>query len=292
MARGDSSLPAPIEGAAAAPALVAGPDSAANATLQQRRSDRVTLAVALEISGVGADDRRFTENVTTEAVSRCGCSILTRRHLAAGTVLLLKRSSGPSARVRVVGQVGIRDHGHVYGTRFIDSQPAFWGIYFPKAAGPESSGARALLRCSSCRRQEVTPLEPLEVAVLEANQRITRFCPQCQMEVGWQPVRNEAAEAGEPARTSRNPRTRMRAMACITQPGREQDLAQLLDISRGGICFRSKREYPVQAWIQVAVPYTPEAANIFVPGRIAWHRATPDGLHEHGVQYVKPGSAA
>jgi hypothetical protein len=78
----------------------------------------------------------------------------------------------------------------------------------------------------------------------------------------------------------------------VTQPGGEQELTQLLDISRGGICFRSKRQYSVQAWIRVAVPYTPDAANIFVPGRIAWHRETADGPHEHGVQYVKPGSTS
>jgi hypothetical protein len=289
MAQEESSLHSSL--AAAAPARAAETsESAANAAAQQRRSDRVTLALALEVGGVDADGRKFTENATTELVSRYGCSILTKRRLAAGGLLVLKRSTGQTAHVRVVGQVGIRDHGNVYGTAFAEAQPAFWGVYFPLAAGPESSGARALLRCTACRRQEVTSLEPPEVVVFEANQWITRFCPQCQVETGWQPVRSDAQQTTVPAKVSRNPRTRMRAIACVTQPGGEQDLTQLLDISRGGICFRSKREYPVQAWIQVAVPYTPEAANIFVPGRIAWHRTTPDRLHEHGVQYVKPSA--
>jgi len=292
MAQEEPSIHSSLAAAAAPARAVETPDNAGNAAAQQRRSDRVTLSVALEVSGLDADGRKFTESASTELVSRYGGSILTKRRLAAGTVLVLKRSTGQVAQARVVGQVGIRDHGNVYGATFSEAQPAFWGIYFPLAAGPESSGARALLRCTACRRQEVTTLEPLEVVVFEANQWITRFCPQCQVETGWQPVRSDAQETSAPTKISRNPRTRMRAIACVTQPGGEQDLTQLLDISRGGICFRSKREYAVQAWIQVAVPYTPEAANIFVPGRIAWHRQTANGLHEHGVQYVKTPAGA
>ena len=76
-------------------------------------------------------------------------------------------------------------------------------------------------------------------------------------------------------------------MACIQETGRDDDIVEVSDISRGGVNFRGGRAYQVNSWIHFAVPYTPGAANIFVSGRIAWRKDLEDDKYEHGVQYVR-----
>jgi len=42
------------------------------------------------------------------------------------------------------------------------------------------------------------------------------------------------------------------------------------DLSKGGIAFRSRNEYPKGTRVEVAVPFTPGAGAIFVPIRIVF----------------------
>ena len=85
----------------------------------------------------------------------------------------------------------------------------------------------------------------------------------------------------------RHMRTKMKSVACIQENGRDDDVVEVLDISRGGVSFRNERIYAVHSWIHFAVPYTQGAANIFVPGRIAWRRELGEGQYDYGAQYVK-----
>jgi hypothetical protein len=61
----------------------------------------------------------------------------------------------------------------------------------------------------------------------------------------------------------------------------------VVNVSRGGVCFHSSRIYAQDTWIQIAVPYTPGAANIFVAGRIVRCRKLDKALIEYGVEYAK-----
>lgn len=79
----------------------------------------------------------------------------------------------------------------------------------------------------------------------------------------------------------------MRTTGCIGPVGLNADVVDVMNVSRGGVCFRSVRVYPQDTWVQVAVPYTANAANIFVAGRIVRSRKLIDGLVEYGVEYVK-----
>ena len=60
------------------------------------------------------------------------------------------------------------------------------------------------------------------------------------------------------------------------------------DLSKGGISFRSRNQYPEGSRIEVAVPFTPGSAAIFVPIRIVFSQAIPSaGLYRHGAAYVR-----
>jgi hypothetical protein len=85
-------------------------------------------------------------------------------------------------------------------------------------------------------------------------------------------------------------RLKTRLTACIRQPNADDELAVCEDISPVGMCFRSKRRYDADAAIEVAVPYSPDAANIFLPARVVYSEEMPKaGLFRHGTEYRKPG---
>jgi len=131
--------------------------------------------------------------------------------------------------------------------------------------------------CSECGKKLIFALNEIEYRVYSANQRLSFGCETCGHNVTWKPVPNqpELAAPGPASAEVENRKhasTRMKAMACIQESGRDDDIVEVSDISRGGVSFRAKRVYPVNSWIQFAVPYTPGAANIFVSGRIAWRK--------------------
>jgi hypothetical protein len=83
-------------------------------------------------------------------------------------------------------------------------------------------------------------------------------------------------------------RVKARVLACIRRRGFEEEVAVCEDLSKGGISFRSRNEYPEGTRLEVAVPYTPGAGAIFVPIRIVFSQAiTKVGLFRHGAAYLK-----
>jgi len=257
----------------------------------QRTTDRITIAISVEISGMDLSGCDFLEQTRTEHVSRNGASIVLNRLLAPDQQVNLRRTGSAEAPARIVGQIGIRPEGHVYGVALLEPGNNLWGICFPPKEEYENALARLLLQCSACSHCEVIALDEVEFSVFEANGRISRACRSCNGTAIWQTVSADGSDldASEKGKQNRrkHTRSRMKANACVSQPGTSEDMVQVVDFSRGGICFRSARQYRPGAWVQVAVPYTSGTANIFLPGRIVWQRNVGKGITEYGAQYVK-----
>jgi PilZ domain len=259
----------------------------------KRRSDRVLVALPIELTATDLSGVRFTEACLTEMVSLHGASVaLARRASAEHPVTLRRRSLDLEVEARILGQLGIRPGQHIYGIAFTEDSPNFWGIHFPRLEENDESCMRTLLKCAECGKRLIFSLNEIEFRVFEANQRLTFGCETCGHNVAWIPVPNQDHVATNRARSAeienrKHTRTRMKAMACIQEAGRADDIVVVVDISRGGVSFRGHRAYEVQSWIQFAVPYTPGAANIFVSGRIAWRKQLAEEQYEHGVQYVR-----
>src|SRR5882762_558596 len=259
----------------------------------KRRSDRVLVALPVELTATDPNGVRFTEACFTEMVSLHGASVaLPKRASAEHPVTLHRRALDLQVKARILGQLGIRPGFHVYGIAFTEDAPNFWGINFPPLDQSDESWARTLLMCSECGKKLIFALNEIEYRVYSANQRLSFGCETCGHNVTWKPVPNQP-ELAAPGLASaemenrKHARTRMKAMACIQESGRDDDIVEVSDISRGGVSFRAKRVYPVNSWIQFAVPYTPGAANIFVSGRIAWRKDLEGNSFEYGVQYVR-----
>jgi hypothetical protein len=91
-------------------------------------------------------------------------------------------------------------------------------------------------------------------------------------------VAEEESEPAPPARVdppttqiNKRKHTRMKVSykACV-RSGVNDDVVSCENMSRGGICFKSRKKYFEGMEIKVAVPYAPGGNAIFVPATIAW----------------------
>jgi hypothetical protein len=280
----------------------------------QRRSDRVSLTLLLEASGRDVNDQEFKLPARTMQINRTGAVILLERDLRADQRIEIRRLAPAEAhrhtQIRIVGQFGLQKEGFVYGVEILDPQSDIWNIEFPPIAESEEAVARMLLECTYCRTREVIYLNELELRGFETTRGIARLCKTCGVPSTWTqaPHENERKMASRGARARRNQdvadeiptggeqrerqrlRMKTRLTACIRQVNADDELAVCEDISPVGMCFRSKRRYDPGAKVDVAVPYSPETANIFLPSNVVYSEEIPKaGLFRHGVEYRRPG---
>lgn len=281
------------------------------ATVQKRRSDRIFIRIPLSIVGTDPDGHSFGGRAVTEIVSRYGASIVTKLSLFPEQQVTLIPTDKKRVLARVIGQTSIGSNGHTYGSAFLNATIEYWGIHFPPVA--EALATSTHVECCDCHAREMVRLDELESEVLRANDRLRRLCPRCGTVTSWQLVDDDGVNRriAQPSResppqqkreqsTTAPPtevadadrpqprmyqRVRVKMKACISKPGLDDDIVNTINVSRGGVAVRSERVYATESWIQLAVPYTPAAANIFVPARIVW-RGDLEGAHQYGIKYV------
>jgi hypothetical protein len=282
-----------------------------------RRSDRVSLTLLLEASGKDSRGEEFRAPAKTILINRGGAVIVVERELAPEQQILVQRKTPSEAHrqspVRIVRQIGRDRDGYLYGVEILDTGTDLWGVEFPEIPESAEAVAKMLLECTYCHAREVTHLNELELRAFEINRGIARHCKTCGVPSIWTQASNEnepkagsrpirgrrvkdapgsIPEDGE-QRERRRIRLHTRLTACIRQAGTDDELAVCEDISPIGMCFRSKRRYDADTPVDVAVPYSPEAANIFLPARIVYSEEIPKaGLFRHGTEYRRVGPRA
>jgi hypothetical protein len=280
--------------------------------LSLRRSDRVSLTLLLNASGTDASGRDFSEPARTLLISRSGAVIVLERELAPEQQIHVQRRAPAESHrkgiVRIARQVGRERDGYLYGIEVLDAAVDLWGVEFPEEAA--EAVAKMLLECTHCRAREVVHLNELELRAFESNRGVARHCRACRVPSIWtqashdeekklkaraprsQRAAEEDAEAAGDAEHRERQRVRLhtRLSACVRRAGEDDELALCEDISPIGMCFRSKRRYEPDAQIEVAVPYSPNAANIFLPARVVYSEEIPKaGLFRHGTEYRRVG---
>jgi hypothetical protein len=127
--------------------------------------------------------------------------------------------------------------------------------------------------------------------VFQIAHHLTRKCQACTANTMWKTVPHKdevgGAQSDKKPDARKHTRINMKTLACLGPPGPREDVVEVVNVSRGGICFSSSRVYGPDTWVQVAAPYTPGSANIFVAGRIVRSRKLANALTEYGVEYVK-----
>ena len=267
-----------------------------------RRSSRIAREIAILLLGSDMEGKVFSEETKTVVLSRHGAGIVSRHVLSAEQELILRRlDTNKEAEVRVVGKLGVHGKSYTYGVAFLDPKMELWGIKFPSMTDSEKEASRVLLQCSSCKAREMVQQSDLESDVYLVNGGIVRSCKSCGSSTFWREASEdpggesvekttpEVAERGEPVETlpagSLNPapapqpaarpenrrkhvRAKVNFKACIRSYTFGDDVVTCEDISRGGLCFKSRKEYLAKTEIEVAAPYSPGAPAIFVPAQI------------------------
>jgi len=267
-----------------------------------RQSDRVSLRLQVEASWFGSGGTAIKQTAETLLVSRNGGVIRLQEKLFAGQELTLKRAlegdETKSARVRILTEIDHDADGFIYAIVMLEPRSDFWDIEFPLPQKADEALARLLMECSFCQRREVVYLNEMELRSFEIRKCIARVCKPCDAPSIWIEAQSDARfEEALPSRsaveervTPRRNRTRVKArvLACIRQRGFQEEVAVCEDLSKGGISFRSRNNYPEGSRLEVAVPYTPGAGAIFVPIRIVFSQPiAAAGLYRHGAAYVR-----
>lgn len=269
-----------------------------------RSSGRIAKEIAILLVGSDMEGKVFSEQTSTVLLSRHGAGILSQYKLSAEQELILRRlDTDKEAEVRVVGQLGAHGEKYTYGVAFLDPEMDLWDIKFPSLTDSEREASRVLLQCSSCESRELVQQSDLESDVYLINEGIVRSCKKCGSSTIWRRATGEdvsesvsfentlsnAKESAKPQetlpaaspdpaptpQTSARPenrrkhvRTKVNFKACVRSHAFGDDIVTCEDISRGGLRFKSRKEYTANTEIQVAAPYSPGTPDIFVRGQI------------------------
>jgi hypothetical protein len=267
-----------------------------------RQSDRVSFRMPVEASWVNGGGIEVRRSAETLLVSRNGGVLRLTDKLFAGQEITVRRQregdNWKIARARVVAQIDQEPDGFLYAIAMVDPRADFWDIDFPAPQQGKEALARLLMECSFCQRREVVYLNEPELKSFEIRKCVARLCAHCDSPSIWIEAQPEvssetaaASESGEERIVPRRNRTRVKArvLACIRRRGFQEEIAVCEDLSKGGISFRSRNQYSEGSRVEVAVPFTPGSAAIFVPIRIVFSQAIPSaGLYRHGAAYVRP----
>jgi hypothetical protein len=106
---------------------------------------------------------------------------------------------------------------------------------------------------------------------------------------------NESRAASAALEDRRNRvRAKVNYFACVRSAAFGDDVVTCIDMSRGGLGFRTKNPYVISTEVQIAVPFSPESPNapaIFVPARVVNIREVPEfQMFRCGVMFGSAGA--
>ena len=268
-----------------------------------RQSDRVSLRMPVEASWFTGDGIPMSHTAQTLLVSRNGGVLRLPDKMFPGQEFTMRRRHGDTwktTHARILAEFDREPEGFLYAFVILEPHDDFWGIDFPAPHTAEDSLARLLMECGFCHRREVVYLNELQLKSFEVRKCVARLCTHCEAPSIWIEALSEAKQDGvtkpaEPAERvnprRKRERVKARVLACIRRRGFQEEVAVCEDLSKGGLSFRSRNQYPEGTRAEVAVPYTPGAGAIFVPIRIVFSQGLPAvGLYRHGAAYVRaPG---
>lgn len=267
-----------------------------------RRSDRISIALPVDASGIDAENHPFIDTATTIVLNRHGARLAVKQILKQGQTISLIRKLSNGTQRKAEARIVVRERDVLgvpaYGIAFVDPDVDFWEIEFPSRE--ESSGAivRLLVECTHCRSQELAYLNGRELKEFETDRLFARQCKTCEAPTIWKQPHEAMARQRSSTDTTESalsapennareiPRYDTRLTACV-RVGSEDEMAVCENVSKQGIAFRSQRKYGVGTEVEIAVPFTAGTANVFIPAVIMHSRPLPSaGLNRHGAKYM------
>jgi hypothetical protein len=278
----------------------------------KRRSDRVLVTLPVTVSGTNAAGKSFSENAHTVSVSQNGAAIALMTPLVPGQAIVIRRNRSGVPRLaacELAEQIGKQGGLPVYSVAFRKPAARFWDIIFPSLPADADTAGRALLECHVCGARKIVHFHPAALAAYNAERRLSLHCARCRRPTNWVESPQDRTKRPDlgPANAARlapathpldNNERRHRRLAaeipiCIRQAGLEDQAAFTVDISRGGLRFTSSRPYASGSYVQVAIPYSPTALNVFVDAQVAHStRLLSQDLFHMGIMYLAENEPA
>lgn len=269
-----------------------------------RRSARVFLHLPVQIFAISNNGEKFLAQGHTVDVSHDGAAIQLDCELLIGQTIKIKRvGADKEAAAQVVGYHSFRHNGsttRVFGIAWIEKNADIWGIAFPAEEGLENAVLRALLRCLACGRLEVAYLNEFDSGPFLNHHSVARLCGGCGGWTTWTrpdgyiPAGTDGAmklDDQHPSSQRRNQRSHERVhsetVGCIRHPILGNEVVLVSSLARGGLTFYSSNQYQAEARLEVAVPYTSRAPNIYSLIRVVGSRKDREGdLTEYRATYL------
>jgi hypothetical protein len=286
-------------------------------TQTSRRSGRISLAVPILLIGSDSEGKVFSEETQTVMLSLHGAGIISRYKLIAEQELILReKSTSRETTIRVVGEIGQQGRMYTYGVAFVDETLRFWLMDFPPGPGRESPATELVLECGGCGDVVEVANGDYEYDICAIHGGLAHHCGKCGLLTVWRrtekkkevketkevkEIINEREEAAvverapksllvaEAADRRHRVRAKVNFSACVRTEVFGDDVVRCIDMSRGGVSFRSEHAYTREMVVEIAVPFSAEAREapaIFVRGRIANVKET-EGRRRCGVEFLR-----
>lgn len=274
-------------------------------TINNRRSDRLMLTVPLTVQGKDEQGFPYQDTARTSVLNRHGARIQIGRRLTSGQIVrVVNMLNRRAADFRIIGPVApFSEAGGEFGVECVEREANIWGIQFPPLREGETAESKALLECRQCHTVTLVPLSLVEVEVLETSGILTKQCEHCktftrfgyaekQIGMGTPGDATAVAEVqAEVEAVATNERRRHRRIA-LQLPVRIRDyqggieITKSENISKGGFCFTTEKDYQVGEGLLVVCPYNEAGQSIEVRGRVVRRRAIPGSNRKiYGVSY-------
>jgi hypothetical protein len=286
------------------------PSISAKASLREvehRRSERLLITVPIRVEGMDKNGEKFTEETQTIVVNRQGARIYLKHPVSAGSSLLIATHSGNrSAKFRVVGPTQPPSgEGGEWGIECLDQNCNIWGIGFPPPSSADGV-CTALLECRRCHGVKLSHLSMVEHDVLGTSGLLVKDCEACGRLTSWGykepsvPLSTDdtpdvvAAASAGPAESPKASRRRSHNRVALQLPIRlrsfsgTEEFIRTENVSRGGVCFITERNYEIGEVILVTCPYEKTGQNIEVRGQVVRRREMHGtGRKIYGVSYKR-----
>lgn len=269
------------------------------------------LTIPLHVQGLDSKGDRFVEEARTVTLNRHGARIrLTRRLKSGQTVRVSNLLSHRETDFRVVGPVTPQtDKGGEWGIELVDAKENIWGIGFPPAPSESDASSTALLECRKCHSVSVMKLSLVEVEVLETSGIMVRECDRCGSSTPWGYAESQVAmgapsgeeamiaegraaavAAAKGAELRRHRRVALQLPVLVRDYYGGVEITRSENVSKGGFCFVSEKNYQVGEGLMVACPHNPTGESLEIGAHVVRRQAIEGTMRKiYGVRYNQSG---
>jgi hypothetical protein len=274
--------------------------------VEHRRSERLLITVPIKVEGMDRNGAQFAEDTRTIVINRQGARIYLKRPVATGAILVISTMGGRrSCKFRVVGPTQPPSgEGGEWGVECQDPNSNIWAIGFPPVSTAEGI-CTALIECRRCHAVKLSHLSMVEHEVVGTSGLLVKECEACGRSTSWSfrepsvPLSTDDGGSALPSpeslaeqQTGANRRIHNRVALQLPLRVRSfygtEEFGRSENVSRGGVCFISDRNYEVGEVLLITCPFEKSGHNIEGRGHVVRCREMKGtGRKIYGVSYER-----